>query len=53
MDMNQYNEWPARHKNDKNPSPKIIALGKKITDVAAHKLKGVKVKNALNKMFKA
>lgn len=45
MDMNQYNEWPARHKNDKNPSPKIIALGKKITDVAAHKLKGVKVED--------
>ncbi len=43
MDMNMYNEWPARHKNDKNPSPKIIALGKKITDVAAHKLKGVTV----------
>ncbi|MGF0033383.1 FAD-dependent oxidoreductase [Bariatricus sp. SGI.154] len=41
--MNMYNEWPARHKNDKNPSPKIIALGKKITDVAAHKLKGVTV----------
>ena len=45
MDMNQYNEWPAKHKKDKNPSPKIIALGKKITDVAAHKLKGVKVED--------
>lgn len=45
MDMNMYNEWPARHKGDKNPSPKIIALGKKITDVAAHKLKGVTVED--------
>ena len=26
MDMNKYNEWPANHKGDKNPSPKIIAL---------------------------
>lgn len=45
MDMNKYNEWPARHKGDKNPSPKIIKLGKKITDVAAHKLKGVTVED--------
>ena len=30
MDMNKYNEWPANHKHDANPSPKIIALGKKI-----------------------
>lgn len=43
--MNMYNEWPARHKGDKNPSPKIIKLGKKITDVAAHKLKGVTVED--------
>ncbi len=41
--MKHYEEWPANHKLDKNPSPKIIALGKKITDVAAHKLKGVQV----------
>lgn len=45
MDMNKYNEWPARHKGDKTPSPKIIKLGKKITDVAAHKLKGVTVED--------
>lgn len=45
MDMKMYEEWPARHKGDKNPSPKIIALGKKITDVAAHKLKGVTVED--------
>lgn len=45
MDMNMYNEWPARHKGDKNPSEKIIKLGKKITDVAAHKLKGVTVED--------
>ena len=43
--MDMYNEWPARHKNDQNPSPKIIALGKKITDVAAHKLKGITVED--------
>lgn len=30
------------HMGDKEPSKKIIALGKKITDVAAHKLFGVK-----------
>ncbi len=29
------------HKGDKNPSKKILALGKKITDVAAHKLGSV------------
>lgn len=45
MDMKMYSEWPARHKGDTNPSPKIIALGKKITDVAAHKLKGVTVED--------
>ena len=45
MDMNHYNEWPANHKKDNPPNPKIIALGKKITDVAAHKLKGVKVED--------
>lgn len=43
FDMDQYENWPARHKHDKKPSEKIIALGKKITDVAAHKLGGVKV----------
>ena len=41
MDMNKYNEWPANHKGDKNPSPKIIALGKRITDVAGHMIGGV------------
>ena len=29
------------HMGDKNPSKKILALGKKITDVAAHKLGSV------------
>ena len=45
MDMNKYNEWPANHKHDTNPSPKIIALGKKITDVAGHMIGGVKVED--------
>ena len=45
FDMEKYNEWPARHKHDKNPSKKIIALGKKITDVAAHMIGGVKVED--------
>ena len=46
MDMMKvYEEWPANHKKDKNPSKKIIKLGKKITDVAAHKLKGVTVED--------
>ena len=46
MDMMKvYEEWPANHKKDKNPSQKIIKLGKKITDVAAHKLKGVTVED--------
>ena len=46
MDMTKvYEEWPANHKKDKNPSKKIIKLGKKITDVAAHKLKGVSVED--------
>lgn len=45
MNMNQYNEWPANHKMDNPSNPKIIALGKKITDVAAHKLKGVKAED--------
>ena len=45
MDMEKYNQWPANHKNDKNPSQKIIKLGKKITDVAGHKLFGVKVED--------
>lgn len=45
FDMEQYNRWPARHKYDKEPSKKIIALGKKITDVAAHMIGGVKVED--------
>ena len=45
MDMEKYNEWPARHKGDKEPSEKIIALGKKITDVAGHMLHGVTVED--------
>ncbi|MBD5393185.1 MAG: FAD-dependent oxidoreductase [Lachnospiraceae bacterium] len=43
--MEQYNRWPARHKHDSEPSKKIIALGKKITDVAAHMIGGVKVED--------
>jgi NADPH-dependent glutamate synthase beta subunit-like oxidoreductase/Fe-S-cluster-containing hydrogenase component 2 len=45
FDMEQYNRWPANHKHDKEPSKKIIALGKKITDVAAHMIGGVKVED--------
>lgn len=45
FDMEQYNQWPANHKHDQNPSRKILALGKKITDVAAHKLGKVKVED--------
>ncbi len=45
FDMEQYERWPANHKHDKNPSKKILALGKKITDVAAHKLGSVKVED--------
>ncbi len=44
-EMKFYNEWPANHKHDKAPSKKIIALGRKITDVAGHKLFGVKVED--------
>ncbi|MBO6284411.1 MAG: pyridine nucleotide-disulfide oxidoreductase, partial [Pseudobutyrivibrio sp.] len=33
------------HMGDKEPSKKIIALGRKITDVAGHKLGGVKVED--------
>lgn len=43
FDMEQYNEWPANHKNDKKVREDIVKLGRKITDVAAHKLKGVSV----------
>ena len=45
FDMNKYEEWPARHKNDNPPSEKIIKLGKKITDVAGHIFGGVKVED--------
>ncbi len=45
FDMTQYEKWPANHKNDKEPSKKIIALGKKITDVAGHMIGGVKVED--------
>lgn len=45
MNMKEYAEWPANHKHDKEPSKKIIKLGRKITDVAAHKLFGVKVED--------
>lgn len=40
-----YEKWHANHKNDKAPSKKIIALGKKITDVAGHMIGGVKVED--------
>ncbi|MBC5658986.1 FAD-dependent oxidoreductase [Anaerosacchariphilus sp. NSJ-68] len=43
--MEKYNQWPANHKNDKAPSEKIIALGRKITDVAGHIMGGVKVED--------
>lgn len=33
------------HMKDKKPSEKILKLGRKITDVAAHKLKGVTVRD--------
>ena len=45
FDMEQYNQWPANHKNDKAPSEKIIKLGRKITDVAGHIMGGVKVED--------
>ena len=34
------------HMGDKRPSEKILKLGRKITDVAAHKIKGVTVDDA-------
>ncbi|WP_440323008.1 FAD-dependent oxidoreductase [Laedolimicola sp.] len=43
--MEQYNQWPANHKNDKAPGEKIIKLGRKITDVAGHIMGGVKVED--------
>ena len=43
FDMKFYEQWTANHQNDPQPSEKIIALGKKITDVAGHMLGGVKV----------
>lgn len=45
FDMEQYEKWPAKHKNDQQPSKKIIALGRKITDVAGHVFGGVKVED--------
>ncbi|MBQ0071944.1 MAG: FAD-dependent oxidoreductase, partial [Spirochaetales bacterium] len=43
--MTQYEKWPANHKGDKEPSKKIIKLGRKITDVALHKIGGVSSKD--------
>ena len=43
MSMKQYEEWNANHKHDKPAREKIVKLGRKITDVADHLLKGVKV----------
>ncbi len=40
--MKLYEEWPANHKNEKNPSKNILKLGHRITDVAAHMIGGVK-----------
>ena len=46
MDMTGvYENWPANHKGEKPGREKIVKLGKKITDVAAHKLGGVKVED--------
>ncbi len=39
--MEKYNEWPANHKGDKNPSKEILKLGKSITDVATHMVGGI------------
>ena len=43
--MSTYENWNANHKHDKTPSKKILKLGKKITDVAKHKIGGVKVED--------
>ena len=40
-----YDHYEPRHGKDEKPSEKIIALGKKITDVAGHMLFGVKVED--------
>jgi len=45
MDMKQYEQWPANHKNDNPPREKIVKLGRKITDVAGHIFGGVKVED--------
>ena len=45
LDLEHYEQWPANHKNDKQPSKKIIKLGRKITDVAGHIIGGVKVED--------
>lgn len=46
MDMTKtYESWPANHRSDKPARDKIVKLGRKITDVAAHKLGGVKVED--------
>ncbi len=37
-----YENWPANHKHDAEPRKKILKLGQKITDVAKHKLFGIK-----------
>ncbi len=37
----QYKSVTPKWQNDKNPDEKILALGRKITDVIPHKLKGV------------
>ncbi len=47
MDMEKvYQSWPANHKHDKPAREKIIKLGRKITDVVAHKVTGIKVEDA-------
>ena len=45
MDMKQYEEWKANHKNDNPPREKIVKLGRKITDVAGHIFGGVKAED--------
>ncbi len=45
MEFEKYNQWPANHKNDNPPREKIVKLGRKITDVVAHTMFGVKVED--------
>ncbi len=42
----QYKHVKSKHQGEKNPDEKILALGRKITDVIPHKLKGVTSEDA-------